>query len=634
MTKLLSPSMHFFFILLLFNSSTLLAQDFLDVKKEFPALYKNSNSIVVDHHITIEIDAYNKMDIIEEKELIILNKRGLKDIDAYEFYDKYTKVKSINVQLFDSHGKEIESFKKKDFKDVSAVPNGTLYTENRVLFLDISATQFPLKVKYKSQVKSKNTAFLRRFTPVTNYNQSVKSYQFKIINNSGEELRFHKNDLAHQLVKEDLEENDYTFTVENLVAVVREPYSLSLKNLSPQIKFALTKFQLEGVTGEARNWDEFGQWKNNNLLDGVTKLPPKTIKEIQQLVAPFETDIDKAKAIYNYVQDNTRYISLQIGIGGWRPTDAEEVDYFKYGDCKGLTNYTRALLSAVGIPSNYCVVYASKEITDIEEDFTAMQGNHVILNIPFEDQDVWLECTSQKVPFNYLGTSTDNRKVFAVNESGGKIKKTPSFPTASNHQATKAKIKLVDNNLEANLSIQSKGTKYGERFYLFFEDSKSVNNYYQKQWSYLQRLKLEDYHFTNNKEDIEFTEELQVKIGNYFKRYGNDLIFEVNPFNKAKFKPSNSSERKNPFTIQRGFVEEDEYAFDLNSFNAQALPEDIILETKFGTYQLTFESKEGQLIVRRFLKIHAKNYEQSDFVAFEDFINKIEKHDNTKVVFN
>jgi len=94
----------------------------------------------------------------------------------------------------------------------------------------------------------------------------------------------------------------------------------------------------------------------------------------------------KAKAIYEYVQNNTRYISVQIGLGGWKPISAKEVDDKKYGDCKGLTNYTKALLNLVDIESNYCVVYSGSEIQDISEDFTSMQGNHVILNIPQENR--------------------------------------------------------------------------------------------------------------------------------------------------------------------------------------------------------------------------------------------------------
>ncbi len=53
------------------------------------------------------------------------------------------------------------------------------------------------------------------------------------------------------------------------------------------------------------------------------------------------------------MQDKTRYISVQIGIGGWKPMLADDVNKLGYGDCKGLTNYTKALLEAVDVPSYY-----------------------------------------------------------------------------------------------------------------------------------------------------------------------------------------------------------------------------------------------------------------------------------------
>jgi hypothetical protein len=53
--------------------------------------------------------------------------------------------------------------------------------------------------------------------------------------------------------------------------------------------------------------------------------------------------IMKAKLIYDYVQQKSRYVSIQVGIGGWKPMDASDVDRLGYGDCKGLTNYTKAL---------------------------------------------------------------------------------------------------------------------------------------------------------------------------------------------------------------------------------------------------------------------------------------------------
>jgi hypothetical protein len=60
-----------------------------------------------------------------------------------------------------------------------------------------------------------------------------------------------------------------------------------------------------------------------------------------------------------------------------------DVDRLGYGDCKGLTNYTKALLEAVDVPSYNTILYGDSYKKDIESDFVSMQGNHMILAIPY-----------------------------------------------------------------------------------------------------------------------------------------------------------------------------------------------------------------------------------------------------------
>ena len=134
--------------------------------------------------------------------------------------------------------------------------------------------------------------------------------------------------------------------------------------------------------------------KGRDIIDEATKL------KVLDLVKDATSSLEKAKIVYQFMQNKTRYISVQVGIGGWEPIAADKVDKVGYGDCKGLTNYTKALLDVVGVTSYYTVVYA-QEKRDLDTNFASIQGNHVILNIPRKKKDIWLECTSQTITIRF-----------------------------------------------------------------------------------------------------------------------------------------------------------------------------------------------------------------------------------------
>ena len=594
-------------------------------------LTHQANSVIINKETRIIIDAYDKMHIVENKMISVLNEKGLSAIEAFAFYDKSTKIKNLKVTVYNSLGSEIKVFKERDFMDVSVVDNEILYTDNRVKYLKYTPLSYPVTLHIEKEVKTSNTAFIRSFKPYTRRFQSIKKMSFQVENNSGVELRSLGNDFMEDVQIEGSTCDFITYTVENLPAIPSEVYSPSLDTFTPKVMFALQTFELEGESGFANSWSDFGRWQYENLLKGQDELPESTLAEIQSITQNLTTKAEKAKAVYKYVQDNFRYINVQIGIGGWMPISAEEVDDNKYGDCKGLTNYTKALLTAVGIESNYCVVQAGNNIQNIAQDFASMQGNHVILNIPQDDEDIWLECTSQDIPFNFLGTFTDNRNVLAIKPTGGEILRTPVYSEEDNHQFTKAEINIIDKELSAEVKITTKGTQYDSRYSLNNYTDKETKSYYKTYWKNLKDLSIENYQFSNNKEDIVFTEMLRVKDKNYAKIYGNDLILDINPFNKYQTSLPNYKTRMTPFVIERGFVDEDEFVFDLEGLSLNTSPEDVVLNTKYGTYRLSFEESETELIVKRYLKFNKNRYQKSDYQDFVEFLSTVSNFDNTKL---
>ena len=81
----------------------------------------------------------------------------------------------------------------------------------------------------------------------------------------------------------------------------------------------------------------------------------KMIKEkTEELVSGLKTDEEKVKKIFQWVQDNIRYIAFENGIAGFRPEKAQEVLRKKYGDCKGMANLLMVMLHSINLDARRC----------------------------------------------------------------------------------------------------------------------------------------------------------------------------------------------------------------------------------------------------------------------------------------
>ncbi|NJK82774.1 MAG: transglutaminase domain-containing protein [Saprospiraceae bacterium] len=95
---------------------------------------------------------------------------------------------------------------------------------------------------------------------------------------------------------------------------------------------------------------------------------------------------EKIAILYRFLQDNMRYVSVQLGIGGWQTYDAQYVEQNKYGDCKALSNFMKAMLKTLDIPAYTAAVYGDSRGVPLEaeEDFSFPLFNHVIYIFPMK----------------------------------------------------------------------------------------------------------------------------------------------------------------------------------------------------------------------------------------------------------
>ena len=314
---------------------------------------------------------------------------------------------------------------------------------------------------------------------------------------------------------------------------------------------------------------------------------------------------------------------------------ASDVDKLSYGDCKALTNYTKTLLDAVGVPSYYTVVYGDKMKWDIMEDFSSLQGNHVILGIPDNDEITWLECTSQDTPYGYIGKFTNDRDVLIITPEGGKITHTKVYETEENTQENIAKVKVDANgNVTATLKSISKGLQYDDKYMLPKEKQDDIDQHYKKKWNYINGFSLTDIKLDNNREEVIFTEELTLNIPNYANPVSNDYLFCANIFSQNQYIPPRIDTRKQNLYIGNGYVHIDTVTVEVpENFDIDGLPDETILETKFGKYQINFNiTSDNNLVYNRKMILNKGEYPPSEYENFRDFLRSIARLDKTKIL--
>ncbi|MBJ7880273.1 DUF3857 domain-containing protein [Gelidibacter salicanalis] len=568
----------------------------------------------------------------------ILNSSGNSQVGTSMGYDKNVSIRKMEARIYNSRGKEIKKIKKNDFEDVSAVAGGTLYSDSRVKYLRYTPVDYPYTVLFETEVEYNYTAYIRRWRPIEGFSISTENSRYVFRYDPSNELNKSESNFEKFGIINQSKAGEIHYEANNLKAILYEEYSPSLKDITPYAMLNLKNFSYEGYVGNSNDWEGLGKWMHEQLLLGRTRVSEKTKNEIMTLVSGLDDPIDRARLVYQYVQNNTRYISVQEGIGGIQPIEALKVDEVKYGDCKGLTNYTKALLDLVGVESYYTRVYASpNNIVDINKDFVSFlgQSNHVILNLPYEGTNIWLECTSQTSPFGYNANFTDDRNVFVIRPDGGEIVRTKIYTAAKNLLDAKANIVLTeDGDIEAKINLKSYGTQYGHREGIQNSALKEQILHYKDYWGYINNVDILSMSYSNDKDTIVFTENIQLSAKKYASKTGNRLLLSPNFFNVLSNVPTRYRDRKLPFEIERGFHDMDEYVILIpENFEVEALQNETLIENKFGKYSYTItENGDNTLLFKRIFILNKGDYAKEDYEDFRNFYLEIVKQDQSRII--
>lgn len=603
-----------------------------------PHLMQNVDVVVREDHMKFTIHEKNRATWRVRIVATILNENGKRYAEEVVGYDKLSKITQFQGASYDANGALIRKLKSSEIYDQSAFDGFSLYSDNRLKAANLTYGQYPYTVEFEYEVEFKFLFYIPGFYVVSGERVSVENGSYVLEFKPDLRPKFKTLNLDAKPEETKLKDGKtaLSWSFKDIKPVVFDPLGPNQQELVPQIIASPSTFEFGGYEGKSDSWEEFGQWIIS-LNKGRDVLPEDVKLKVKELTANLKTPEEKIKAVYEYMQNKTRYVSIQMGIGGYQPFEASVVEKTGYGDCKALSNYMVSLLQSVGIKSNYVLINAGRNNSKMREDFPSTQFNHAVVMVPNERDTLWLECTSQTNPFAYMGTFTGDRRALAITETGAKVVSTPKYPAEVNVQTRTANVEIQpDGNGKATVTTRYSGLQYesdGLSFILdnqFDEQKKWVERNTEIPSFNINTFKMANYKNRNPTAVVT----LDLQLNRYASANGKRLFLPANLMNKTTFIPPKADDRKTDMVIKMGFVDMDTIIYQVpESLYPEGVPEPISIESKFGKYEASFKLDQGKVVYTRRLKIKEGTYPKESYNDYIEFRKKINKADNTKVVF-
>lgn len=370
--------------------------------------YATSNKINLnkENHITISI-VNDKIQIVQSisEEDLYLNESATQFSKESVNYSSFFHLNKIEASSFNlENGKYIEykvnEFRKKDELD------GSFYDDVKSLNFIYSNLNPNSKTKLKIEESIENPRFLNAFF-FGGYYPILKA-KLTLTVDKGIDLDFKEfnTDSISITVKKIEKRNKtiYTFETQNIDAIKIEDGTPDPKYYYPHIVPIITQYKtknnetvyLSSTVSELYKWyyslvkDINNTPSSNDLIDLVNKL---TVNK--------NSEIEKVRSIYYWVQNNIKYIAFEYALGGFIPRNANDVFMKKFGDCKDNSSILFEMLKLAKIKGQLTWIGTRSIPYRYEELPTPACDNHMILTYQNEGNTYFLDATGRFIPLEF-----------------------------------------------------------------------------------------------------------------------------------------------------------------------------------------------------------------------------------------
>lgn len=578
-----------------------------------------------------------KNEVNSEKFLFKANKKE-NELEVIH-YDGFTEIGKIHASTY-VHGKDKTYHV--NFSDIITSD----YLMDNIYYSDYKKKSFcfpniednsTLKLKYTETYKEPRLLSPYYFQKSIHVDKSVLKLKFdknikigyNLFGNNIEKIKFSETTDGDYII--------YTWTLENIEGFEPEKDMTCSGNYIPHIVFFVENYTYNGIKNEfLGDVDKLYKWYSF-LIKDINKTDQTLVKnKTIEIIKGKNNDVEKAKSIFNWVQQNIVYVAYENGYGGFIPRDAAIVFSRKHGDCKDMSNLLNEMFKYANIPSSLTWIGTRDKSYSYKMNPTPTTDNHMIICAKLDGNDVFLDATSKHVEFP-LPTSMIQGKeaLIAKSENEYILKEVPVIEPDKNMFKIDFKININENNIIGELNASILGTPKTILNELISQNYQLENEIW-KSFIIKSNEKIQVNINETNKSIYQIepaTLKGNFQIENWIKEVGGQLIFK--PILIFPFKSETVDISKRKYDIEKDFSEYHDINYVIKlpqNTNVSFLPNNFNLSNHLIDINISYQKENNQVLVFQKVKIKNIVINKSDFELWNKSIKELITQYNQSII--
>lgn len=547
------------------------------------------------------------------------------------YTNSFYKMKDLEAFTLVPSGKRFNKYEVSEFKESSNMESFVFYDDSKYLSFIYPGIQEGAQsvLQYKEYLREPrfgNSFYFQTFVPIDHARFSVTVDPTVKIDIS----TFHFEGFSITSTKEVLKNGrvKHSFEASSLKKVENEPNAPKMNYYAPHLIVRITEFTTaDGKSTTVLNdTEDLYTWYKEFVGDIAFKKDERVQKIVDEIIDPSDSELEKVRKIYYWVQDNIKYIAFEDGMRGFVPHPGGYVCEKRYGDCKDMASIIVNMLHHAGVEAYFTWVGSRDIPYRYSELPTPMVDNHMIATYKADGKLYFLDATAQYLTFPMPSSMIQGKETLIGFDDSFEVVQVPIIDPSENVMNDTIRLSFDSPGLRGKGSASLSGyARMFNAYKLIKADETNVKNYLTRLLAKgNNKFLIEDYtidHLYDRDESIEVN--YSFTISDYHRVINDDIYINLN-MDKSYQNSTIDDTRKLPIENDYKYTNKTVSILDIpENYEPSYIPENVTYDNEVFSFNITYSSKANQIVMDKTFEVKYLLLTPAQFKAHNDAIKEL-----------